>query len=129
MQVGANRFFNQFSDLNANQKYWVEVFYPESRECRSRTYYYPGTAKSGDAASVALKVYPNPAKDYVRIAMERGSGGTLYLLDVSGTLVKSFRVLTGEVTWDLKGVIPGNYMIVYKDPSGTLVTEKLSITY
>ena len=130
MQVKNNRFFNQFNELNSNNKYWVETFFANSKECRSRTYFIPGTTKSVDAGTIALRLYPNPASQQVRIALEKDKSGSLFLLDVSGSVLKTCQILSQEeVTWNLNGIKPGNYVVVFEDRTGAVKTEKLSITY
>jgi len=130
IQAGTNRFFNQFSDVNTKDKYWVETYFSDSKECRSRTYFLPGKTKSVEASSAVLRVYPNPANDYVKISISGGKTGTIYLIDIYGNKLKSLPVSsTDEFVWNFNQMNPGNYLVVFEDHSGTLISEKLSITY
>jgi hypothetical protein len=130
INAGSNRFFNQFSEINASNKYWVETYYTESKECRSRTYFSSAKTKSVTPQTGSLKIFPNPANDYVTINLSGNNTGTIYLLDIFGNKLKSMELSTSdEVTWNLSQLNPGNYLIIYDDHKGNLLSEKLSVTY
>jgi hypothetical protein len=61
-----------------------------------------------------LKVYPNPATDYVTIVMDKNNAGTnLQLKDPSGRIVKEFSVdgTSKTLTVPVKGIEPGIYFL------------------
>jgi hypothetical protein len=130
INAGTNRFYHQFPSLEANNKYWVETYFTSSRECRSRTYFNALKPKSVTVQDETLKVYPNPARNQINIDLAGIGKGTLYMLDIYGGKLREISVgSSGKISWDISNLNPGNYLIVFDDQNGILLSEKLSITF
>jgi len=80
----------------------------------------PATGISDVAVSPAIKVYPNPARDYVLVnAMENTIIG---IYDLKGQLCRSVVSSAAETRVDISGLRPGIYVIITGN-------EKSSATY
>lgn len=80
-----------------------------------------------------LKIYPNPAHNYISIEYDLKSDLELYvkLINNNGQLVKSMESINGSgiATLDVKSLKPGLYYINFCDESGGILKAKKIIIY
>jgi O-glycosyl hydrolase len=78
-------------------------------------------------SGTSVKIYPNPAFDFVQI--EPGQPGLMQvkLFDVSGNILKSMRSVGGKTTISVKDLKPGSYFISVEH-AGTVESHSLIIT-
>ena len=78
-----------------------------------------------------IKVYPNPAKDYVIIEILKGNikGADIYLYDNLGKFIRNFSIPPREqfVILQLKGIEPGTYIISVQYDGSVIGSEKLNL--
>jgi hypothetical protein len=80
-----------------------------------------------------LKVYPNPAKDFVTIAVESASPSilTAELFDLTGKKVMTqvINISTGKTSHklDVNGLYPGFYTLTLNSDKGLKTTQKLTL--
>ena len=74
------------------------------------------------ASDKRFLVYPNPAKDYVKIKTDgyNGYGYKLHLISSTGVLLSSIHINSNEYILDLKQFSTGIYFVVLKDDEFTL---------
>jgi ELWxxDGT repeat protein len=75
-----------------------------------------------------IKVYPNPATDFVSVDIsENEMGGTLNLLSSSGQLVRNASIMEGEtsIRLELQGLPKGIYLVRWEQKDGVVVTKKV----
>lgn len=73
-----------------------------------------------------VKVYPNPAKDFIRIEGDIESQSTLRLFDLSGKLLMEQSLRINRV--DIEKINPGIYLLEISGIRGEYATQKLVIT-
>ena len=74
----------------------------------------------------SLKIYPNPAKEYVIFESQNKTTGVISVTDIYGRPVAEVPVNSEKTVWDLRGVLPGVYL--YKgDMNKTTSSGKILI--
>jgi len=73
-----------------------------------------------------IKVYPNPASDYITVEVENNSGMTLNIYNAVGQLVKSKKIAHNKTQIDIRYLNNGIYMIEMKSQT-SLQSQKLII--
>ncbi len=63
-----------------------------------------------DPENKPLLVYPNPARDIVRISGLEG-GEILHIVDMSGKLMKTYKLTSGEGTINVSQLLQGTYLL------------------
>ncbi len=79
---------------------------------------------------VEIKVYPNPATDYVSVDISANeTGGTLNLLSAGGQLVRTVSVMEGETTarLELQDLPKGIYLVRWEQEGAAVVTKKVLV--
>jgi ELWxxDGT repeat protein len=77
-----------------------------------------------------IKVYPNPATDFVSVDISKNElGGTLHLLSASGQLVRNASIMEGEtsIRLELQGLPEGIYLVRWEQENGVVVTKKVIV--
>jgi hypothetical protein len=66
-----------------------------------------------------IKIYPNPAKESISLALGNQPDGvvTIDLLDITGKLIKTFQTTDQVSTLDLQGIVPGSYFLKVQNGS------------
>ncbi|MCC7465772.1 MAG: T9SS type A sorting domain-containing protein [Saprospiraceae bacterium] len=75
-----------------------------------------------------IKVYPNPATDFVSVDISANEmGGALQLFSASGQLVRNASMAEGEtvVRLDLQDLPKGVYLVRWEQEDGPIVTKKV----
>jgi hypothetical protein len=72
---------------------------------------------------INLKVYPNPAANFMVVEPQLTSDGDLKILDMSGAVMAQHHVEPGinKVRFSLDGIANGNYILALYNGSGTLL--------
>jgi hypothetical protein len=84
-------------------------------------------------SNTSIKVYPNPATDYVTFEYKMPQfveNAQLTVTDLTGKVVKNIQLQAdkGQILWDTRSVQNGLYLYVLKDEKGnTLISGKISI--
>jgi len=60
-----------------------------------------------------IKIYPNPANDWINFINNNGQEATIVLLDASGKLLRKEIIKNGKIS--VKDLVKGNYMLIYSD--------------
>lgn len=68
----------------------------------------------------ALMIYPNPATDWVHISTENNMG-SVSIYNASGQLVKRIFDLNGKSGFDISGLIPAQYWVVFHSEQRILI--------
>ena len=79
---------------------------------------------------IAIKVYPNPATDYVNIDLpDNETSGTLSLVSASGQMLRSVQSSEGEtnVRLDIQDLPRGMYLIRWEQTDGQVVVKKVVV--
>ena len=71
------------------------------------------TTNSPCEAASQIKIYPNPARGFLTVALGDLPNGltTIELLDITGKLIKTFHTREQVSTLDLQGIVPGSYFL------------------
>jgi hypothetical protein len=73
--------------------------------------------------SILVRVFPNPASSYVIVETGKGAEGTIEIMDIRGTRIKTICCNTpGTYYVSLEGIPAGMYFFTLKDRDGTNVT-------
>jgi hypothetical protein len=83
-----------------------------------------------NATGNALRIYPNPAGNFVTFETDPGAGAVLTVNDTSGRVVFSERFSKGSssLRWNSKGVSNGTYFVTLQTESNSY-SEKLIIRH
>lgn len=82
------------------------------------------TVTATETSSINIKVYPNPASEYINVETE-GNGDEVSLIDMSGRIIsKAVDNGQGKITFDISSLPEGYYLVRYTDASGKNVTKK-----
>lgn len=99
---------------------------------RSQTIENPYNEEQGEAFKA--KVFPNPSKDIVSIAIEndRPTDYEVKIYDINGKLVKTFVNLQGEesnitLQWDAEDMSKGTYLVVITTADNKVLQRKVVI--
>lgn len=79
-----------------------------------------------ELSSNPLKIYPNPAKEFVIISNSLAGKISYQIFDITGKLMES-RIIENQEIIDLKNYDAGIYTIRYKTENQEIFTEKLII--
>ncbi len=71
-----------------------------------------------------VQVYPNPARDVVRV--DAPAGSSVYLIDVTGTVIDRTEAGDGDAHFTVSGLSQGVYLI-RADYKGSYVTERILV--
>ena len=74
--------------------------------------------------ALGLKMYPNPAHEYVTLDLGTKSG-SLRLTDMAGRMVIVKEMRTGVHTLQLSGLKPGVYLATFETSDGTVASTRL----
>jgi len=69
-----------------------------------------------------LQIYPNPVQDILNIKGNKNVEASIIILDASGRILSKESVKNAKV--NVKELIPGTYMLIYKDKIGREFSEK-----
>jgi hypothetical protein len=61
--------------------------------------------------STQIEVYPNPAKDYIKVITEIDKKTTLRILSLDGSILKSLTLFSKQTLVSLKDLVNGVYFI------------------
>ncbi len=123
-RMAAQSLVNIFDDTT----YYGEIYLPEG-----------GNARKGRAATISknrieskLKVYPNPARDFVTIEFEISEvlhGAELAIINQQGKLIQSFNITQNQNYRVLQttGYSSGIYHIVLRNNSSVIKSATVSI--
>jgi len=71
--------------------------------------------------------YPNPAKDLLHLRCDDSIKlESIFLYDLTGKLVKEYSGLQNKNAIELKGIVPGMYVLLVQSPNGFL-SQKLTV--
>ena len=73
----------------------------------------------------SFNIYPNPAKDFVTIAVSEGTA--LQLTDISGREILKQQITNSPFQLSIKQLPTGLYFINIKDPQGRMAVNKLAV--
>lgn len=68
----------------------------------------------------SVKVYPNPAHNFVQIALPNDVMKSVTLISINGAVVKSANNLGEQGTLDIKGIAPGVYTLTIEGEKATI---------
>lgn len=72
-----------------------------------------------------IKVYPNPATDFITIQLgDSADSRYLQLFDVAGKIIKTWTTPEQKITFPIKGLTPGVYLLKAQTSQGTY-TQKI----
>ncbi len=74
-----------------------------------------------------LRVYPNPAADYVQVELPGAEITRLVLHDLQGRVVRMSEVTRGTVVLSVEGIPQGLYLLTVTDSTGRSVVHKLVV--
>jgi Secretion system C-terminal sorting domain len=75
-----------------------------------------------------LGIYPNPAQQKITVeSPQEFTGGTVRIINISGTVVKSERIKELFQTIDINGLVAGAYIVEIRSTSGQAQRTKLTI--
>ena len=80
-----------------------------------------------DGKPVEMKVYPNPSSNFVNIFFDADVKGTIELIDLKGTLLRTIQTETGSAYLDVSALAKGAYLIKFTDTKGGIMNQKISI--
>ncbi len=82
-----------------------------------------------DNAASALRIYPNPALDIIRIDAQAPAGSVVELRNILGqpALQQTVGDENAGITLDLSGLPGGPYMVVIRSGNGTYMTGKATL--
>lgn len=69
-------------------------------------------------SNLGTRLFPNPARDALRIERLHASPALMTLLDAQGRVVRSERINTNSATLDVTGLVPGIYVIRMNGTAG-----------
>lgn len=74
-----------------------------------------------------LRIYPNPARNYITVETPAAAKASLRLLDISGKLLQKTELPKNSVqtTLGIQGLAPGSYKIIWSDGTKTLTQSLL----
>ncbi|WP_077418961.1 S8/S53 family peptidase [Chryseobacterium sp. JV274] len=72
-----------------------------------------------------VNITPNPAKDFVNVALGRHSKGVVTIYDASGKLVKTVNVNTNAGKIDVSELVRGTYLFTIVLDDNTKITKKV----
>jgi predicted outer membrane repeat protein len=72
-------------------------------------------------------IFPNPAQKLVSIKTGRTKAAQILIQDLTGRVLKSIQPDQIEITLDLSGWAPGNYLVIINGGDGTSCTSRLSL--
>ncbi|MBW8361626.1 MAG: S8 family serine peptidase [Kaistella sp.] len=75
-----------------------------------------------ESSDKQLQLYPNPAQDFIYIKNNNSVEANISILDVSGRVVIKQVVHDGKI--NIKGLVKGTYILVYRDKKGREVSLK-----
>ncbi len=123
-QVDQN-YFDASPDFT-NKNYWVMT---TKDGCMSKTYYNAPTSvvNVGSAAAVTLTVVPNPASDYVSVAVQgvTGNNDKVELTDLTGKTVATELVAGNKAQLNVSNLASGIYIVTYYNNGVKAGTAKL----
>ncbi len=112
-----------------NQSYEVPLILPDSTAPQrlAAPQHLPSLADV-----VEVKVYPNPARDFVTFEYQIGeieTEASIVVMDLSGRTIKVFSLSDpeGQVLWDTREVSQGQYLFVLKNQKGVIKSGQVSI--
>ncbi|TXF76227.1 S8 family serine peptidase [Chryseobacterium sp.] len=80
------------------------------------------SANETESSDKQLQLYPNPAQDFIYIKNNNSVEANISILDVSGRVVLKQIIHDGKI--NIKGLVKGNYILVYRDKKGREVSLK-----
>ena len=94
-----------------------------------KTLYNCGLTSTPDIESSRIELYPNPVNSILTVEIPNNviNSGTLEVHDVTGKKILSQQVHETQNTIDVSMFAPGNYIILFSNPTGIQIREKLII--
>jgi hypothetical protein len=122
-----------YEPFNNGMSAWIDTFtytifdgFSLSNPATVKIYVNMGTASVEDLPFAEnidpVKVYPNPARDYVNIDFER-SMELIVLFDVNGRKIREEKVLDDQYKLTLSGIDPGIYFLMIQSGKEKLVRK------
>lgn len=71
-----------------------------------------------------IKVYPNPATNFIAFQNEDGIVRKVILFNLVGRQVSKFTAVSGKNTYDVSDLARGMYLVQLIDDSGKVITTK-----
>ncbi|TVQ90175.1 MAG: T9SS C-terminal target domain-containing protein [Bacteroidetes bacterium] len=81
--------------------------------------------KTGGLSGMEIKIYPNPAKDYVYVDMDLQKEGMLSIADLNGKVLLRTGLQNGTNAIDLSGMRKGAYFVMIRIQKGSIVRRLL----
>ncbi|MDR3308488.1 MAG: T9SS type A sorting domain-containing protein, partial [Tannerella sp.] len=118
-------FYGRFSAINP-QAYCVYLYASEDANlAKSYVDDNYGLTDQKEAGFASLKVYPNPASDFVNITIHKNlTGKTLSLYDSSGKQVETFNIAGTTSRLDLSKLPDGVYFMKAGETSRKIIIKK-----
>lgn len=94
-----------------------------------KTLYTCGTASTPEFESNSITLYPNPASSTLNIEIHSNlmSSGTLAIHDLMGKKLLSQQINNTQKAIDVSMLAPGNYIVLFSNPTGTQFQKKIII--
>ncbi|MDQ3110384.1 MAG: T9SS type A sorting domain-containing protein [Bacteroidota bacterium] len=70
-----------------------------------------------------VSVYPNPAHDFVSVTLDKNTGGTIELIELSGAIVRTMAFIGTSCAVDMSGLADGLYFISIVTPEGKVTKQ------
>lgn len=81
-------------------------------------------AQDGMSTKTDLKIYPNPATDYIEFNNVDASVGEVIVYNVVGKLMMKLSAFEGKNRYDITELPKGMYLIQMLDPKSSVITTK-----
>ncbi|WP_412850406.1 T9SS type A sorting domain-containing protein [Chryseobacterium sp. PMSZPI] len=120
--IGTTALFNEPSGIIVGNDGNLYIADTGNSRIRKITLQVLGTTETDKAAKV--KIYPNPAGDFVTIDTSPLKNASARLYDTSGKLIKSTTLKSGKNTLNVSEIPKGNYIIEILSPEGN-TSQKL----
>ncbi len=105
-------FSDSFSFSTAGSLLSTLIYYRLKMIDRDEAFAYSPIRSIKMSVRAAFRVYPNPAKDYVNVEVDRSTvGSRLSLTNVAGTVLKQEDAGNETVTIDIRDLAPGIYLL------------------
>jgi Secretion system C-terminal sorting domain len=125
-------FFSANNGGNGQEPYRMSIPAAKPDEVEDREAVRPEATVQTPIATPEIKVYPNPAVDYVRVDLpENASTGTLTIFDANGRQVREVTPAEGDtyVELSLQEYSNGIYWVRWMQKDATPVTKKLTVQH
>ncbi|MFA5556953.1 MAG: T9SS type A sorting domain-containing protein [Flavobacteriaceae bacterium] len=119
------------SDIDISDKYvWIGNGYANANPPTNSgswsgtvTFNFVDTASTGDFASSAFSIYPNPAKDIINVANSVDAIENVTITDMNGRVVKQVAMGVNEGQINISDLNAGVYFVNINSNEGSLTTK------